>query len=92
MSHNIPTNIMSPITELVEMCLTQPFDKFIHFFEREQLPVLLNAPGIISVRTGTPENVQTDGDLADSSKDRSFTFRPTHRTALRLCLLLYGIA
>lgn len=83
---------MSPIAELVEMRLTQPIDKFMHFFEGEQLPVLLNAPGIISVRTGTPENVQTDGALADSSKDRSFTSRTTHKTALRLCLSLYGIA
>ncbi|KAG9187027.1 hypothetical protein G6011_10135 [Alternaria panax] len=43
---------MDPITELVELQLAQPFDDFIVFFEAEQLPVLLSAPGMISVRTG----------------------------------------
>ncbi|KAL1792311.1 hypothetical protein ACET3X_008818 [Alternaria dauci] len=43
---------MNPVLELVEIQLTRPFDDFIRFFEGEQLPVLLNAPGIKSVRTG----------------------------------------
>ncbi|KAH6642751.1 hypothetical protein C7974DRAFT_107974 [Boeremia exigua] len=47
---------MPHVTELVEMQLTRPFEAFLPFFEREQLPTLLAAPGLVSVRTGPKLN------------------------------------
>jgi hypothetical protein len=82
---------MNPILELVEMRLTRPFDEFIVFFETEQLPILLNAPGIKSVRTGTPSRNFSLSLLFTFVKDRNLCARANNMRTLQ-CPLLYGTA
>lgn len=48
------------ITELVEVRLLGRWRDFLPVFEAQFLPILLAAPGILSVRTGTPLSSAVD--------------------------------